>query len=165
MSSEELLAQVCREHADNLASVHRELFAISGGHRLVAGVATIGPVDSVVSPFSLVTIIATVAPESAVYPDGARPGQILTISLSAQHRSMDVRTPVDVDEGIAWARAITGPDWEHGLYRASTFTDTVRTDQQPRHLTQRFAAFLTPGGATQAPPPDKLHQFRPLPNH
>ena len=123
--------------------------------------SVIGPVGSLISPFSGVTIVASIAPERALYPETARPGQILTISLVAEHRSMGVRVPVDAAEAIAWARAIAGPDWECGLYDANPRTRSPHRGR-PRRPIQLYAEFLTPAGATQRPPPDKLDQFRPL---
>lgn len=111
-----------------------------------------GPVKSVTDRHAQFTIVADVVDQAVMLEDDQLRGSLLTFSVVSHHRQLHSRLTVNLEEAVAWIRAILGPDWSEHVYGGGALSTTGSGQGPQRLTTQFFYLFITPAGKPHDPP-------------
>lgn len=161
------LRPLIRKHEAEIRAFRRYLFtdaadstatiaAEDGIARILSGgsqtLQRFGPVKSVTDRHAQLTIVADVVEQGVMLEDDQLSGYQLTFSVAAHHRDLHTRLTVNLEEAVAWIRAILGPDWSEHVYSGGALSTTGSGRGPQRLTTQFFYLFITPSGVPHDPP-------------
>ena len=112
----------------------------------------LGPVKSLTDRHAQLTIVADVVEQAVMLEDDQLSGSLLTFSVASHHRQLHSRLTVNLEEAVAWIRAILGPDWSEHVYAGGALSTTGSGRGPQRLTTQFFYLFITPAGVPHNPP-------------